>query len=191
MDLDPTLADWRAYQRLLEQHFTAVIDELQPVLAQPESALDGYGPQLRLFLGLAKTRAGQKAQAQATYEQLIVQIEPMANQVDDSLMPVKLGVAYAHAGRKQVALEQARNAVALFAHDANQRPTAELGLAEVLMVTDDRDAAIAMLTKLLIVPSGTTSALLRLDPTWDPLRGDARFESLANGTGDNKDSSKL
>ncbi|MEO8802434.1 MAG: tetratricopeptide repeat protein, partial [Rudaea sp.] len=180
LDLDPTLAFFRAIQRLMEHHFAAVIDGLQPVLAQPETALNGYGPQLRLFLGLAQSRAGQNAQAQATYEQLIAQIEPKANQVDDTLLPVTLGIAYAHAGRKQAALEQARNAVQLFANDANQRPSAELGLVEVLMVTGDHDAAIAMLTKLLIVPSGTTPALLRLDPTWDPLRGDPRFAALVN-----------
>ncbi len=180
LDLDPTLAFFRAIQRLMEHHFAAVIDGLQPVLAQPETALNGYGPQLRLFLGLAQSRAGQNAQAQATYEQLIAQIEPKANQVDDTLLPVTLGIAYAHAGCKQAALEQARNAVQLFANDANQRPSAELGLVEVLMVTGDHDAAIAMLTKLLIVPSGTTPALLRLDPTWDPLRGDPRFAALVN-----------
>ncbi|MGH8041054.1 MAG: tetratricopeptide repeat protein [Rudaea sp.] len=182
LNLDPTLAYWRAYQRLLEHHFTAVIDELQPVLAQPETSLNGYAPQLRLYLALAQQTAGQPAQAQATYEHLIAQIEPMAKQRDDSLLPVSLGVAYAHAGRKQAALDQAQQAVQLYADDGIDRPLAELGLAEVQMVTGDHDAAIATLAKSLTVPVGITPAVLRLDPTWDPLRGDPRFAVLTKTT---------
>jgi hypothetical protein len=48
----------------------------------------------------------------------------------------------------------------------------------------EKDGAIAALQHLLTTPYGTdgppiTPALLRLDPTWDNLRGDPRFEKLA------------
>jgi hypothetical protein len=53
------------------------------------------------------------------------------------------------------------------------------------------DRAVATLQKLLSIPydSGLslgiplTPALLRLDPMFDPLRGDPRFEKLANSDG--------
>ena len=44
----------------------------------------------------------------------------------------------------------------------------------------DFDAAIAALPHLLEVPAGITPALLQLEPLWDPLRGDPRFQKLAN-----------
>ena len=176
--IDPLVAYFRGYQRLLERRFTTAIEELQPVLARPEATLDGFGPQLTLYLGIAQQLAGQKAVAQATFERLIAQIEPMSAHVDDSLLPVILGLAYAHAGQQKAALDQAARAVQLYANDAIWRPVAELALAEVQTIGGDRDAAIATLQRILDVPAGPTAAQLRLEPTWDPLRGNPAFEAL-------------
>jgi serine/threonine protein kinase/TolB-like protein len=176
--IDPLAAYFRGYQRLLERRFTTAIAELQPVLARPEATLDGFGPQLTLYLGDAQQLAGQKAAAQATFERLITQIEPMSAQVDDSLLPVILGLAYAHAGRQKAALDQAARAVQLYANDAIWRPVAEWGLAEVQTIGGDHAAAIATLRRILGVPAGPTVAQLRLEPTWDPLRGDPAFDAL-------------
>ncbi len=176
--IDPLAAYFRGYQRLLERRFTTAIEELQPVLARPEATLDGFGPQLTIYLGDAQQLAGQKAAAQATFERLIAQIEPMSAQVDDSLLPVTLGLAYAHAGRQKAALDQAARAVQLYANDAIWRPWAEWALAEVQTIGGDHDAAIATLRRILGVPAGPTAAQLRLEPTWDPLRGNPAFDAL-------------
>jgi TolB-like protein/Tfp pilus assembly protein PilF len=179
--IDGNIAVYRGLQRLAERRYPLAITELQSVLAQPEDALNGLGPQLTVTLGFAQRAAGQTAAAQATFENLIAKLASHAAQVDDSQLPISLGLAYALAGQQQAALDQARRAVELYANDALQGPTAQLALAQVHMLGGDKDAAVADLAKLVKIPAGTTVALLRLDPTWDPLRGDERFQALLRG----------
>lgn len=102
----------------------------------------------------------------------------MAKQVDDTLMPVLLARAYASSGNLKAALEQAQRAVDLFGNDAIQGPSAELALAEVQMLSGDHDAVIAGLAHIVKIPAGISTALLRLDPVWDPLRKDPSFLKL-------------
>ena len=178
--VDPSVVYAVSYQRVLERRYGDVAVALEPLLAQPDSELNGYGPLMRLQLGFAQRASGDVAGAQATFRDLIARIEPMARVADDSQVPVTLARAYAYAGDQKAALDQARLAVDLFGNDAIQRPVAELALAEVQMLGGDLPAAIEGLRHSLQVPSGVTAALLRLDPAWDPLRNDPAFQALLN-----------
>jgi hypothetical protein len=44
--------------------------------------------------------------------------------------------------------------------------------------TGERDLAIEQLKTLVAIPCGASYGDLRLDPSWDPLRGDPRFEKI-------------
>jgi len=177
--IDPGLASFRGYQRLLERRFPVAISEITPLLAQPEDALNGFGPLLTLYLGMAQRASGDAAAAKATFERLIARIEPKARHVDDSLVPVILAQAHAEAGNHAAALAQARLALELFGNDANLRPTAQLGVAQALMMGGDPDGAIDNLKATLAMPGGFyTADMLRLDLLWDPLRGNPKFEAL-------------
>ena len=76
------------------------------------------------------------------------------------------------------ALEQARQAIADYATDALVKPSAEAALAIAQAQCGDIDSAIAALPHLLEVPNGITVGNLRIDPVWDPLRKDPRFQKL-------------
>jgi hypothetical protein len=61
----------------------------------------------------------------------------------------------------------------------------EENLAVIQTMFGENDSAISTLTRLLRTPGSgwlrdtpVTAALLRLDPIWDPLRSDARFQKL-------------
>jgi tetratricopeptide (TPR) repeat protein len=91
-----------------------------------------------------------------------------------------LGLIDAALGRKEEALREGRRALELapLAKDS-------LGGADVLYFyavicawTGERDLAIEQLETLAKIPAGVTYGDLRLDPYWDPLRGDPRFEKI-------------
>jgi hypothetical protein len=65
-----------------------------------------------------------------------------------------------------------------YADDETSKPQAEYTLAQIQARFGDHDTAIAALPHLLQVPAGLTKANLKLDPLWDPLRKDPRFQKL-------------
>ena len=53
-------------------------------------------------------------------------------------------------------------------------------MASIYALLDDADHAIPILKRLLqTTSSAITPAVLRLDPTWDQIRNDPRFQELA------------
>lgn len=51
-------------------------------------------------------------------------------------------------------------------------------LARIYVRVGDHDSAITLLERLLTIPSRVSVQLLRVDPDWQPLRSNARFQRL-------------
>lgn len=88
----------------------------------------------------------------------------------------------AYEGHKEEALREGNRAVMLYpiSRDAIEGPYYVLSLATIYSIVDEYDEAIDKLEYLLSIPSGhlLSVPLLRIDPTWDPLRSHPRFQRL-------------
>jgi len=93
-----------------------------------------------------------------------------------------LGVIDAALGRKEEALREGRRAVELLPveKDAFAGPHMILYLAMIAAWAGDKDLACEQLTIAIRPPSRLSYGRLKLEPFWDPLRGDPRFEKIVN-----------
>ena len=91
-----------------------------------------------------------------------------------------LGIAYAGLGRKEDAIREGKLAVELLpvTKDAWKGLYRIADLARVYVMVDEYDKAIDQLEFLLSRPGVLSIPLLRLDPTWNPLRNHPRFKNL-------------
>jgi len=62
--------------------------------------------------------------------------------------------------------------------DAVGGAVCEMNLAAVLVMTGDRDATFDQLSKLVKLPFSLSHGDLKLDPVWDDIRGDPRFDRI-------------
>ena len=126
-------------------------------------------------------RMGQPEAAQAAYDSARVIIEPwLRENPDDARAHGALGIALAGLGRYTEAVREGRKAVELvpLSKDAFNAKEHLRELARIYAMVGEYDAAIDELELLLSLPGPLSVARLRIDPTWDPLRGQPRFQAL-------------
>jgi serine/threonine-protein kinase len=91
-----------------------------------------------------------------------------------------LGMIDAGLGRKEDALREGRRACELVppSKDALDGVALAVNLAQIYVWTGEKDLAIAQIEAVEHWPTYLTYGLLKLQPIWDPLRDDARFEKI-------------
>jgi tetratricopeptide (TPR) repeat protein len=179
----------QVYQAILERRPAQIIPRLKEILAKPDPAWGDAIGELHFYLGWAQEVGGDHAAAQESWRRVRSEYESsLKEQPENDQLMGYLALTNMGLGDKAAAFKLVERAIATspIEKDAFLGPCSIEILARVAAGTGESDRAIAALEKLLSVPYGgamsmsapLTPALLRLDPMFDPLRNDSRFQKL-------------
>ncbi|HEY3661427.1 MAG TPA: tetratricopeptide repeat protein, partial [Candidatus Udaeobacter sp.] len=175
----------RMYQAILERNPAQIIPRVEQELAKldPTSGYQAGG--LRFWLGWLQELAGDHAAAQENWRQARVELESFfKEQPENSKLIGLLALTNMGLGDKAAAFALLERAMAALPVEKDAFDGAVLieTLAQVAARMGEADRAISALRRAISLPSRThppfTPAVLRLDPMFDRLRGDPRFEEL-------------
>jgi TolB-like protein len=138
----------------------------------------------QLYQAWAYQAAGNAGQARPLYAAVRARMRAaLASRSDDPDVHLALGLAAAGLGLEDEAIREGRKATELMpvSRDNYSGPGYLAWLAQLYVRVGENEQAIDTLKQVLALPySGMTisPALLELDPAWDPLRKDPRFQKL-------------
>jgi tetratricopeptide (TPR) repeat protein len=153
-------------------------------LEGPAAVFDGYTLPKAFYEGLIARGRGEEEVADRAFATAQQMVEAdLAQWRDDAKATALLGVLHALRGNKDEAIRAGRRAVEFLpvSKDAYDGPLIATKLAMIYAHVGEKDRALELLADLMKLPNGPTPGTLRIEPEWDPLRGDPRFEELAAG----------
>jgi TolB-like protein/Tfp pilus assembly protein PilF len=166
---------------LLQHKYGDLLTEAESWSDQTFAAIPGSIALKYFAIGVAQKLTGDEAKARATLLQAknIIETEVKAkpSDADKHLQFAKL---LALLGEKERALAEAQQGAALLpeSKDAFDGPKVTQDVAQVHSLLGDANGALELVEGLLNRPSFMTVTALKLDPVWDPIRKDPRFQAL-------------
>ena len=162
-----------------------VLDDAQRrlLLSLKPSAFDDDEPSWALNMSQTYALQGDRESARRFAERAIPGFEEQLRRTNEATRHIAYGLALAYAGRKEDAIREGRAGVAALpiSKDAYTGVYVQHQLARIYILSGEPEKALEQLEPLLNVPYYLTPAWLQIDPNFDPLRGNPRFQRLVAG----------
>jgi TolB-like protein/Flp pilus assembly protein TadD len=178
-----TIFGARIRQWMFAGQLDKAIDALHKVMAAPQNLPKEFIPNYRAWLGIIESLADRaeaaKADLQRAHEEL-AQRRAEGDKGPRIMRDLILTAGFLH--DKTAVDRHATEIQKEIENDAVDGPGYEEALAVARAQLGETDAAVTGVEHLLKTygEMSLTPALLRLDPLWDPLRSNKRFEKLAH-----------
>ncbi|HTE90556.1 MAG TPA: tetratricopeptide repeat protein, partial [Terriglobales bacterium] len=133
------------------------------------------------FVGLVARTFANRAGAEAAFTGArVIAAKKAEEQPDYAIAWSFLGMCDAALGHKSEAIAEGRRACELLpvAKDAMDGPSLLNNLALIYAWVGEKDLALQALAESARIPGGVTFGELKLQPQWDPVHADPRFEQL-------------
>jgi TolB-like protein/Flp pilus assembly protein TadD len=181
--VEPTrLVVWMA----LDNDLSWVLEEAdrELLLRLTPDAFDGDRALWGICLAQVSGWKGDQANAHRYAEEARKAVEDQLRQTtDDSQRHALLGLALAYLGRKEEAIREGQRSVSLMtiSKDAYLGPYIQFQLVRIFILVGEHEKAIDLVEPLLKIPYFVSPAWLKIDPNFDRLRGNPRFQKLVSG----------
>jgi DNA-binding winged helix-turn-helix (wHTH) protein/TolB-like protein/tetratricopeptide (TPR) repeat protein len=175
---DPVVVFCRSYARYLNRDFRGALETLS--LAASDVPLGPFRVAARNLLEcLYLSAAGDRTGVNRSCGTALSAIEKERAQ-DPTFAWLELGCAHALLEHRADAIRAADRVKELspLSADAYDGADSLLEQAQILARAGEVERAVETLEQLLSIPSTVSAAWLRLDPCWDPLRGNPAFRAL-------------
>jgi TolB-like protein/Tfp pilus assembly protein PilF len=176
----------RADLFLFERKYKEGLHEWESLPDDLLTSIPGALSRKYFVIGFARNALQDETGARAAFLKAKDLVEAQLKQSPDAAdIHIQLAKVLAYLGEKDAALAEARRATELVpeSKDAFGGPEIAGGVAEVHAVLGENDRAIEILDGLLSRPSAVTVPGLKINPIWDPLRNDPRFQALIDKYG--------
>jgi TolB-like protein len=176
---DPYVLRLQIKQLTYERRYTEGIAALQTAVTRPDLALTEYDKvAIETALALFQQFAGDAAAARSTWQHIRVAIEAMLPNKREDFAFFELALANVALGDTAKAFTIIERNAAFYSKDAVATAGVLVIRATVATQAGEKDLAIQQLEISAQAPNGVDYGDLKLNPMWDPLRRDPRFEKI-------------
>ena len=182
-----TIANMRVYMLILQRRFAEALSAAENLPEQHQGGEEpaGLAGKYSIIGAIKKKLRDESGSREALLKAKATIEEQLRIAPANSTRRCQYGLVLAWLGEKEAAITEARRAMDLLpeSKDAFGGPDLTEVAAQVYGIVGEKEQAFTLLDHLLSVPSAVTVPNLKINPLWDPLRDDPRFQALLDKYG--------